>query len=78
MANNIERPDQEGKQIEDYMTYSEEELRWLLENPGEIETGCELPTHIEDAQNYELGLIKETLRRKDLQSEHIREFGNTF
>ena len=62
------------KEIEKYMEYESEELKNLLENPTDIETGCE--RNCDDCRDYEIGLIREAVRRKELQDEHIREFGN--
>ena len=65
---------QEEKNIEKYMEYEEDELEVLLENPQDIETGCEF--NCDYCIEQETGLIKEAIRRKELQDEHIREFGN--
>ena len=58
-------------EIETYMEMEDEELNFLLENPQEIETGCERVC--DDCIDYELGLIKEAIRRKELREEHQRE-----
>jgi len=65
---------QEEKNIEKYMEYEEDELEVLLENPQDIETGCEF--NCDYCIEQETGLIKEAIRRKELQDEHIKEFGN--
>ena len=62
---------QKEQSIRNYMEYDYEELGSMIENPQDIETGCEY--HCEDCENSELELIKEALRRKELQEEHLRE-----
>ena len=49
--------------IQEYMKLELEELEGLVENPNEIETGCE-PLEIDVCQEAELKLIKEAIKRK--------------
>jgi len=52
----------EEKGIKEYMEYSLEELQNLVENPNEIEPGCE-PHQMDTCIEYELKLINEAIRR---------------
>ena len=74
MKKNINMKFNPKEEIKNYMEYEYDELENMLENPQDIETGCEF--NCDYCIEQETGLIKEAIRRKELQDEHIREFGN--
>ena len=57
--------------IQEYMKLELEELEGLVENPNEIETGCE-PSEIDVCQEAELELIKEAIRRKVMTTKELK------
>ena len=74
MKKNINMKFDPKEEIKNYMEYEYDELENMLENHQDIETGCEF--NCDNCIEQKIDLIKEAIRRKELQDEHIREFGN--